>query len=167
MAKPKAKAKAKLKKGEKPLRRQVADNRRGRYDYEIGDRFEAGIVLTGSEVKSLRTGKITIAESYAGEEGGEIWLFNADIPEYSKSSQLSHERRRARKLLLNKREMDKLINATRREGMTIIPLNLYFNKRGRAKLEIALAKGKKLHDKRDTERKRDWQRDKARLLRAR
>jgi SsrA-binding protein len=147
------------------LRRQIADNRKARYNYEIGEKFEAGLVLTGSEVKSLRTGKVTIAESYAGEEGGEIWLFNADIPEYAKAHQLNHERRRPRKLLLSKREIGKLAAAIQREGMTLVPLQLYFNKRGRAKIEIALAKGKKLHDKRATEKKRDWQRDKARLMR--
>jgi SsrA-binding protein len=150
---------------EKPPRRLVADNRKARYNYEIGERFEAGLVLTGSEVKSLRVGKVTIAESYASAEGGEIWLINADIPEYAKSSQANHERKRPRKLLLSKREIEKLAGAVQREGMTLIPMQLYFNKRGRAKIEIALGKGKKMHDKRASIKKRDWQRDKARLMR--
>jgi SsrA-binding protein len=160
---PKPKGKAR---NDKPApRRLVADNRKARYHYEIGERFEAGLVLTGSEVKSLRTGKVTIAESYASAEGGEIWLINADIPEYAKSSAANHERRRARKLLLSKREIEKLAGAVLREGMTLVPLQLYFNKRGRAKIEIALGKGKKMHDKRASIKKRDWQRDQARLMR--
>ena len=145
--------------------RLVAENRKARFNYEIKETLEAGIVLTGTEVKSLRGGKITIAESYATPQGGELWLVNADIPEYDKGHQFNHERRRPRKLLLSKREINKLAQAVEREGMTIVPLKLYFNPRGRAKLEVALARGKKLHDKRDTERARDWQRDKARLMR--
>jgi SsrA-binding protein len=145
--------------------RLVADNRKARFNYAIGDTFEAGIVLVGTEVKSLRTGKANIGDSYAGAAGGELWLYNADIPEYDKAHQFNHERRRARKLLLARRQIDKLASAVEREGMTIVPLKLYFDVRGRAKLEIALAKGKKLHDKRETEKKRDWQRDRARLMR--
>lgn len=145
--------------------RLVADNRKARFNYEIGETFEAGIVLVGTEVKSLRSGKINIGESYAAEDQGELWLVNADIPEYDKAHQFNHERRRPRKLLLARRQINKLLGAIQREGMTVVPLRLYFNPRGRAKLEIALAKGKKLHDKRETEKARDWQRDKARLMR--
>jgi SsrA-binding protein len=145
--------------------RPIADNRKARFNYEIRDTYEAGIVLVGSEVKSLRSGKVNIADAYAGEEGGELWLFNADIPEYDKAHQFNHERRRARKILLNRRQINRLLGAIQREGMTVVPLKLYFNPRGRAKLELALAKGKKLHDKRETEKARDWQRDKARLMR--
>jgi SsrA-binding protein len=144
----------------------AAHNRKARFNYAIGETFEAGIALTGSEVKSLRTGKATIAESYADAHDGEIWLINANIPEYKQSGPFNnHEPKRHRKLLLHKRQINKLIGAVEREGMTLIPLKLYFNDRGRAKIEIALAKGKKLHDKRDTERKRDWQRQRGRLMR--
>jgi SsrA-binding protein len=143
----------------------VADNRKARFNYEIGEVFEAGIALTGTEVKSLRVGKATIAESYADARGGEIWLINSNIPEYLQASRFNHEPKRRRKLLLHKRQVSKLTGAVEREGMTIVPLKLYFNERGRAKLEIALAKGKKLHDKRDTEKKRSWEREKGRLLR--
>ena len=128
----------------------VADNRRARFNYEIGESFEAGIALTGSEVKSLRAGKATIAESYADAKNGEIWLINANIPEYQQAGRFNHAPKRPRKLLLHEREINKLTGAVDREGMTIVPLKLYFNDRGRAKLEIALAKGKKLHDKRET-----------------
>jgi SsrA-binding protein len=145
--------------------RPVADNRKARFNYHIADTYEAGIVLVGSEVKSLRSGKVNIGDSYAGEHGGELWLFNADIPEYDKAHQFNHERRRPRKLLLSRRQINKLLGAIQRDGMTVVPLKLYFSARGRAKLEIALAKGKKLHDKRETEKKRDWQRDRARLMR--
>jgi SsrA-binding protein len=150
-----------------PKPKTVADNRKARYNYEIGEVFEAGIALTGSEVKSLRTGKATIAESYADTRDGEIWLINATIPEYLQSGRFNHEPKRRRRLLLHKRQIEKLAGAIEREGMTIVPLKLYFNDRGRAKIEIALARGKKLHDKRETEKKRDWQREKGRLLRAR
>jgi SsrA-binding protein len=143
----------------------VADNRKARFNYEIGEVFEAGIALTGTEVKSLRTGKATIAESYADARGGEIWLINSNIPEYLQASRFNHEPKRRRKLLLHKRQVSKLTGAVEREGMTIVPLKLYFNERGRAKLEIALAKGKKLHDKRDTDKKRSWEREKGRLMR--
>ena len=153
---------------EKPKRaiKIVADNRKARFNYEIGEVFEAGLALTGSEVKSLRGGKATIAESYADAKGGEIWLINANIPEYLQAGPFNnHAPKRPRRLLLHHREIDRLSNAVDREGMTIVPLKLYFNERGRAKIEIALAKGKKLHDKRETERKRSWEREKGRLLR--
>ena len=148
-------------------RRNVAENRKARFNYEIVETFEAGLVLTGTEVKSLREGKANIAESYATEEGGEIWLINSYLPEYLQANRFNHETRRRRKLLLNKREVRKLIGAVQREGMSLVPLRIYFNERGRAKLEIALARGKKLHDKRETEKKRDWERQKARLMRER
>lgn len=151
---------------EKPNFKIVADNRRARYEFEIGDTLEAGISLTGTEVKSLRTGKATIAESYVGvSRRGDVELVNANIPEYLQANRFNHEPRRPRKLLLKAREIARLAQGVEREGMTIVPLKLYFNEKGRAKLEIALAKGKKLHDKRETEKKRDWNREKARLLR--
>ena len=147
-------------------RRIAAANRKARFNYEIGETFEAGIMLTGSEVKSLRTGKATIAESYADAKGGELWLINANIPEYRQSGpHNNHEPKRHRKLLLHKRQINKLIGAVEREGMTLVPLKLYFNERGRAKIEIALGRGKKLHDKRETAKKRDWARQKSRLMR--
>ena len=152
----------------KPERRLkvVADNRRARFNYEIGETFEAGIALTGSEVKSLRAGKATIAESYADAKNGEIWLINANIPEYKQAGPYNnHAPKRPRKLLLHQRQIDRLAGGVDREGMTIVPLKLYFNEKGRAKLEIALAKGKKLHDKRETLKKRSWEREKGRLLR--
>jgi len=144
----------------------VADNRKARFNYFIGDRFEAGIALTGTEVKSLRVGKATIAESYADARRGEIWLLNANIPEYLQASRFNHVPKRPRKLLLHKREIARLIGAVEREGMTLVPLKLYFNAKGRAKVELALARGKKLHDKRETEKKRSWERERGRLLRA-
>jgi SsrA-binding protein len=143
----------------------VADNRRARFNYEIGEVFEAGIMLTGTEVKSLRTGKATIAESYADARGGEIWLINSNIPEYLQASRFNHEPKRRRKLLLHKRQVNRLAGAVEREGMTLVPLRLYFNERGRAKLELALGRGKKLHDKRETLKKRSWDRERGRLLR--
>ena len=143
----------------------VADNRKARFHYAIGDIFEAGIALTGTEVKSLRVGKATIAESYAAEAGGELWLYNAYIPEYLQAYQFNHVTRRPRKLLLHRREIAKLKGAVEREGMTLVPLKLYFNPKGRAKIELAVARGKKLHDKRETEKARTWQRERARLLR--
>ncbi len=149
-----------------PERKVVADNRKARYAYAIDDTLEAGIMLTGSEVKSLRTGKATIAESYARAMDGEIYLVNSYIPEYLMANRFNHEPRRPRKLLVHKREAKKLAAAVQREGMTLIPLRLYFNPKGVAKLELGIAKGKKLHDKRETEKKRDWARDKARLMRA-
>jgi len=144
----------------------VADNRRARFNYEIGEVFEAGIALTGTEVKSLRQGRATIAESYADTRGDEIWLVNANIPEYLQASRFNHAPKRARKLLLHKRQISKLASAVEREGMTLVPLKMYFNEKGRAKIEIALARGKKLHDKRETDRKRSWDRERSRLLRA-
>jgi SsrA-binding protein len=146
----------------------IADNRRARYNYELGETFEAGIALFGTEVKSLRAGKSTIAESYASvDRSGEAWLYNANIPEYLQGNRFNHEPKRPRKLLLKVRELARLEQGVEREGMTIIPLRLYFNAKGRAKLQIALARGKKLHDKRETEKLRDWNREKGRLLRDR
>jgi SsrA-binding protein len=151
----------------KPERRfkVVADNRKARFNYEIGEHFEAGVALTGSEVKSLRAGKATIAESYADARDGEIWLVNSNIPEYLQAHRFNHAPKRPRKLLLHKRQIERLAGAVEREGMTIVPLKLYFNEKGRAKVEIALARGKKLHDKRETLKKRSWERDRARLMR--
>src|SRR5215211_5035281 len=143
----------------------VADNRKARFNYEIGEVFEAGIMLTGTEVKSIRTGKATIAESYADARAGEIWLVNANIPEYLQGNRNNHAPKRPRKLLLHRRQINKLIGAIEREGMTLIPLKLYFNEKGRAKIELAVARGKKLHDKRETEKKRSWDRERARLMR--
>ena len=143
----------------------IADNRKARYSYEFLDTFEAGLQLTGTEVKSLRNGKANIAESYATEEQGEIWLINSHIPEYLQANRNNHNPRRRRKLLLHKREVNKLIGATQREGLTIVPTRLYFNDKGKAKLQIVLGKGRKTHDKREVAKKRDWQRDKARLMR--
>ncbi|MGH6864900.1 MAG: SsrA-binding protein SmpB [Methyloceanibacter sp.] len=143
----------------------VAENRKARFNYEIEEKLEAGLVLTGSEVKSLRTGKANIAESYASDEGGELYLINAHIADYKQAARDGHEPTRPRKLLLHAREAARLLGAIRREGMTLIPLRLYFNARGIAKLQIGLARGKKLHDKRETEKKRDWDRQKGRLLR--
>lgn len=148
-------------------RRVVADNRRARFDYEFKDTFEAGLQLYGTEVKSLREGRATIAESYAGPSGDELFLFNAYIPEYEPANRFNHESRRPRRLLLHRREINRLLGAVQREGMSIVPLKLYFNAEGRAKLELALARGKKSYDKRETEKRRDWERDKARLMRER
>jgi len=148
-----------------PRYRLAADNRRARFDFEIGQTFEAGIMLTGTEIKSLRGGRSTIGDSYAVEKGGEVWLFNAYIPEYLQANQFNHETRRPRKLLLHKKEIAKLSQAVQREGMTVVPLKIYVNEKGRAKVEIALARGKKQHDKRQTEKARDWNREKGRLLR--
>ena len=144
----------------------VAENRKARFNYEIGDTYEAGIALTGSEVKSLRSGKATIAESYADSKAGELWLVNANIPEYLQAGPFNnHAPKRPRRLLLHQREIDRLATGVEREGMTIVPLKLYFNERGRAKVELALARGKKLHDKRETLKKRSWDREKSRLMR--
>jgi len=151
---------------EKPNFKIVADNRRARFDYEIGETFEAGLMLTGPEVKSLRTGKATVAESYAAvDRNGEVILYNANIPEYLQANRFNHEPKRPRKLLLHARQINKLAGAVEREGMTIVPLKIYFNEKGRAKIEIALARGKQLHDKREAEKKRDWSREKSRLMR--
>lgn len=144
----------------------VAENRRSRFDYAVEDTFEAGLVLVGSEVKSLRNGRANIAESYATVEDGELWLINADIPIYEAANRFNHEPRRKRKLLLSRREIASLSQAIERAGRTVVPLKLYFNNRGIAKLLIGLATGKKSRDKRETEQKRDWQRQKARLLKS-
>ena len=147
-------------------RKIAAENRKARYNYEIGETFEAGLMLTGTEVKSLRTGKANIAESYASvDRSGEVFLVNANIPEYLQANRFNHEPKRPRKLLLKSREIAKLAQGTERQGMTIVPLKIYFNEKGRAKIEIALARGKQLHDKRETEKARDWSREKGRLMR--
>ena len=146
-------------------RKLVAENRRARFDYFLEESVEAGLVLTGSEVKSLRLGRANIAESYASVEGGEMVLINAYIPEYPGANRFNHEPRRGRKLLLHRRQIAKLTQAVQREGRTIVPVKLFFDEKGRAKLEIALAKGKKLHDKRASEADKDWKRDQARLMR--
>ena len=142
----------------------IAENRRARYDYEIIDTLEAGIMLTGTEVKSLRTGKAQITESYASPERGELWLINSHIPEYLQANRFNHEEKRPRKLLVSKKQLAKLSQDVERAGNTIVPLKLYFNEHGKAKLLIGVGKGKKSFDKRATERDRDWNRDKARLL---
>lgn len=143
----------------------IAENRRARFDYFLEDNIEAGIQLLGTEIKALRDGRANIAESYAAVEGREIVLINADIPPYKQANRFNHEPRRPRKLLLHRKQIDKLMGAVQRDGQTIIPLKLYLNDAGKAKLEIALAKGKKLHDKREASAERDWQRDKSRLMR--
>jgi SsrA-binding protein len=145
---------------------RVAENRRARHEYEIEEKFEAGLLLRGSEVKSLRTGRASIAEAYAGEDRGRLVLFNANIPIYE-ASRDNHEPRRPRELLVRLRERNKLLGLIRREGMTLVPLALYFNDRGIAKLSIGLAKGRRKQDKRQAAKDRDWNRDKARLLRGR
>ncbi|MCB8819856.1 SsrA-binding protein SmpB [Microvirga rosea] len=154
-----------MKSDPKSAHRIVADNRKARFNYEIVDTYEAGIALTGTEVKSLRQGKATIGEAYAGPSGEEFFLFNAYIPEYLQANRFNHETRRPRRLLLHKRQIDKLIGATQREGFTVIPLKVYFNDRGRAKVELGLGRGKKLHDKREAEKERTWNREKSRLMR--
>jgi SsrA-binding protein len=146
-------------------RKIVADNRKARFSYFIESTMEAGLMLMGSEVKALRTGKATIAESYAYAKDGEIFLVNSYIPEYKMANRFNHEPRRQRKLLVHKAEAKKLAAAVQREGLTLIPLRVYFNPKGIAKIELGVAKGKKIHDKRETEKKRDWARDKGRLLR--
>ena len=143
----------------------VAENRRARFDYAIEDKFEAGIALTGTEVKSLRFGEGSIAESYAEVKDEEVWLINANIPEFSHGNRHNHEPKRPRKLLLHEREIAKLHGAVARQGMTLVPLSIYFNSRGRAKVELALASGRKAHDKRDYEKEKDWKREQGRLLR--
>ena len=145
----------------------VAENRRARFDYFVDERMEAGIALTGTEVKALRQGEGSIAESYATVDGEEVWLINSHIPEYSHGNRLNHEPRRQRKLLLKGREIAKLHGAVTRQGLTLVPLSIYFNSRGRAKVELALARGKKVHDKRETIKDRDWKREQARLMRSR
>ncbi len=150
-----------------PVRKVIADNRKARYNFEILEVIEAGLVLSGTEVKSLRSNQANIAESYASFENDAFWLINSYIPEYTQGNRFNHDPRRLRKLLLSEREIVRLANSIARDGMTVVPLKLYFNERGRAKLEIALARGKKLHDKRETEKNRDWNREKSRLLRDR
>ncbi len=143
----------------------VAENRRARYDYYIEDTFEAGIMLTGTEVKSLRFGEGSIAESYAEIRGGEAWLVNSNVPEFSHGNRFNHEPKRPRKLLLREREIERLHGAVERKGMTLVPLSIYFNGRGRAKVELALAKGKNAADKRHTIKERDWKREQGRIMR--
>ncbi len=147
-------------------RKRIAENRKARFEFRIGEDIEAGIVLTGTEVKSMRKGQANIAESYASVEDGELWLINAYIAEYTEAGPFfQHEPRRKRKLLVSKRELHKLAIAIERKGMTLVPLSIYFNAKGRAKMKLALAEGKKLHDKREDAAKRDWNRQKARLMR--
>ncbi|APG46005.1 SsrA-binding protein SmpB [Phaeobacter porticola] len=147
-----------------PNYKVIAENRRARFDYAIEDDLECGILLEGSEVKSLRVGGTNIAESYATVEDGELWLVNSYIAPYEQAKMFRHEERRRRKLLVSRKELSVLWNATQRKGMTLVPLVMYFNHRGLAKMKIGIAKGKKNHDKRETEAKRDWSRQKQRLL---
>ena len=151
-------------KKEELTRTVVAQNRKARHNYFIEETFEAGMQLTGTEVKSLRGGRSSIAESYVTEAGGEAWLVNADIPEYPGGNRFNHERKRPRKLLLHRKQINTLIGAIQRQGRTVVPLQVYFNEQGRAKIEIALASGKQAHDKRQAIKDRDWQRQRARLL---
>jgi SsrA-binding protein len=150
-----------------PNNKVAAENRKARFSYEVIDTYEAGLALTGTEVKSLRGGHANIAESYASMEGGELWLINSYLPEYLQANRFNHEPRRRRKLLMKKKEMAKLSQAVERQGMTMVPLKIYFNDRGRAKLLLALARGKNTADKRQTEKDRDWAREKGRLLKER
>jgi SsrA-binding protein len=145
----------------------AVENRRARHEYMISDTLEAGVMLVGTEVKSLRTGRANLADAFAGQQGGELYLFNAYIPEYQVKTAFTHETRRPRKLLVHRKEMRKLLGAITRDGMTLVPLSIFFNPRGIAKVQLGLAKGKKLHDRRAAEKERDWQRDKARVLRDR
>lgn len=153
-----------MKKPDPERYRVAADNRKARFNYEIKETIEAGLALQGTEIKSLRGGKATIGESYAGPMGDELYLFNSYIPEYLEANRFNHEVRRPRKLLLHRRQINKLMGAIQREGFTVVPLKVYFNEKGRAKIELGLGRGKKLHDKRETEKTRDWNRDKQRLL---
>ncbi len=150
--------------GDKKL---IAQNRKARHSYHIEDSLEAGLVLTGTEVKSLRLGRASIVEAYAADQGGELYLFNSHIPVYDPAGRFNHEPKRRRKLLLHRREMARLIGLIRREGYTLVPLSLYFNERGIAKVELGLARGKRQADKREAAKQRDWQRQKARLMRER
>ena len=145
----------------------IAENRRARFDYFLDETLEAGLQLTGTEVKALREGRANIAESYVGVEGRQLALINAHIPEYGPANRFNHEPRRQRKLLMHRKEIDKLIGAAQREGRTLVPTKLYFNDRGMVKLEVALARGKKAHDKRAAESERDWKREQGRLMRER
>ncbi len=148
-------------------RQLIAQNRRARHDYLIEETFEAGLLLTGTEVKSLRASRCSLGEAYAGDQGGELYLLNAHISPYGPASRFNHEPKRPRKLLVHKREADRLLGLIRRGGYTLVPLSIYFNERGIAKIELGLARGKKKADKRESDRARDWQRDKARLMRER
>ena len=145
--------------------RVAARNRRARHEYFIIETLEAGVMLSGTEVKALRNGSASIAEAYAGEKDGELYLLNAYVPEYKPAQRFNHEPKRARKLLVKRKELDKLLGSIRRDGVTLVPLSIYFNERGIAKVELGLAKGKKKGDKRETEKARDWQREKGRLMR--
>tara|TARA_B100000315_G_scaffold259931_1_gene318185 strand:+ start:10474 stop:10950 length:477 start_codon:yes stop_codon:yes gene_type:complete len=145
----------------------AARNRKARHNYFIEDNVEAGIALQGTEIKSIRAGRASIEEAYASEEGGELFLINAYIPEYQAGGRDQHETRRPRKLLLHKKELAKMFNAVNREGMTIVPLSLYFNKRGMLKVDLGMAKGKRQYDKRQTDKARDWKRDQARIMKGR
>jgi SsrA-binding protein len=147
-----------------PNYKVIAENRRARFDYAIEDDVECGIILEGSEVKALREGGTNIAESYAAVEDGELWLVNSYVPPYSQAKMFKHEERRRRKLLVSRKQLSDMWNATQRKGMTLVPIVMYFNHKGRAKIKIGIAKGKKAHDKRETEAKRDWSRQKSRLL---
>jgi SsrA-binding protein len=147
------------------MSRLIAENRRARFDYFLDEKLEAGLALTGTEVKALREGRANIAESYVGVDGRELALINAHIPEYGPANRFNHEPRRQRRLLLHRKELDKLIGAAQREGRTLVPTRLYFNDRGLVKLEVALARGKKAHDKRAAESERDWKREQGRLMR--
>ena len=148
-------------------KKTVAENRRARFEYHIEDKLEAGIMLTGTEVKSLRFGEGSIAESYAEVKGGEVWLVNSNVPEFSHGNRHNHEPKRPRKLLLHEREIAKLHGAVARQGMTLVPMSVYFNSRGRAKVEIALGKGRKAPDKREYQKEKDWKREQGRLMRER
>jgi len=148
-----------------PLRKIAAQNRKARFEYFIEETYEAGIMLAGSEIKSIRAGKASIIDAHAGEMNNELYLFNANIPEYSHAHQFNHEPKRPRKLLLHRVEIKKLLGKIRTKGMTLVALSIYFNEKKRAKVELALVRGKKLHDKRDTEKNRDWDREKSRLMR--
>ena len=148
-------------------RKLVAQNRRARHDYLIEDTLEAGLRLTGTEVKSLRLGRCSLSESYAADKDGELYLLNAHIAPYGPASRFNHEPKRPRKLLVHRREMERLLGLTRRGGYTLVPLSVYFNERGMAKVALGLARGKRKADKREADKKRDWQRDKARLMRER
>ncbi len=152
-------------KKDKPSINYAAQNRKARHDYAIEEKFEAGIILTGSEVKSLRAGKGNIQDSYAAEVSGELFLLNSYIPAYDKAGNFNHEPKRQRKLLLHKRQMNKLLGRLKTKGITLVPLSLYFNKRGIAKVEMAIGKGKTKYDKRQSEKKRDWEREKAQAMR--
>jgi SsrA-binding protein len=145
----------------------AAENRKARFNFEILDTLEAGIVLTGTEIKALRTGKASIADAYASHENSGIWLINAYIPEYLQANRFNHEPRRPRRLLLHAKQIDKMAQQTEREGMTLVPLDIHYNDKGMAKVTLGVARGKKLHDKRETEKARDWSREKGRLLRDR